>query len=226
MVFRAGFYGLLLGVVVLTTSGFGLLDQLGKPGVNWGAVSAAPLAADNGSGDNGSGDNGSADNGSTDNGNADNGAGDNGAVVVSTQPTSTPTPVPAPAAAPAPAPAPPQPVAQPCFFTQGFAFLRNQIIQTEGSDVIGPCLENEHGNLDPATLQLVNKDTLQQATNGLYVWQEFTNTMRTTNGFSTWTYSKCGLQKRLNTQTFAWEQNPSLMAGPSPAPPAGACDVA
>jgi hypothetical protein len=58
------------------------------------------------------------------------------------------------------------------------------------------------------------------------VWQRSTNTMRWTDGFRTFTYSKCLLQERLNTQTFVWEKNPSLMQQPGETPPAGACDVA
>ena len=38
---------------------------------------------------------------------------------------------------------------------------------------------------------------------GYMVWQRFSNSMRWTDGFRTFTYSKCLLQERLNTQTFA-----------------------
>jgi len=58
------------------------------------------------------------------------------------------------------------------------------------------------------------------------VWRIANNTMAWTDGFRTFTYSKCLLQERLNTQTFVWERNPSLMQQPGANPPPGACDVA
>ena len=53
------------------------------------------------------------------------------------------------------------------------------------------------------------------------VWQRATNTMRWTDGAETFTYSACGLQRRLNGQTFAWEFNSALLNPPQP----GACNL-
>ena len=69
----------------------------------------------------------------------------------------------------------------------------------------------------------VNLDTLQRTAGGLMVWQQFTNTMRFTNGFQTWDFSACGLQTRLNTQTFVWETSQQIAAQAVPAP--GTCDL-
>jgi hypothetical protein len=135
-------------------------------------------------------------------------------------------PAPAPVAPAPPAPAPVS-VAQPpppgpCFFTLGFEDLRNRIIAAYG-DVVGPCLENEHGNVDPVTGQLVNRDTLQLTANGLEVWDAATNTMRFTDGSNTWVYSACGLQLRSNTLTYVWETNAAIAAQAVPAP--GTCEL-
>jgi hypothetical protein len=108
-----------------------------------------------------------------------------------------------PAAAPAAAPA------APCVFARGFAALREQIIATD-SDQVGACLEDEHGTIDPATRRPLNLDTVQRTTGGLLVWDQRTNTTRFSNGFQTWTESACGLQTRLNSETFVWETNPGI----------------
>ena len=55
---------------------------------------------------------------------------------------------------------------------------------------------------------------------GYMVYQLKTNTMRWTDGFRTYTYSSCGLQERLNTQSWVWEQNPNIVIG-GVVPPGG-----
>ena len=135
--------------------------------------------------------------------------------------SSSPPPPPPP---PAPPPPPPQPVQPaptgPCTFVLGFAELHRTL---SGKD--GTCVDNEHN--DPnGTGDRVQTTVKPDGTFGYMVWQLATNTMRWTDGHRTFTYSKCLLQERLNTQTFVWEQNPSLMQQPGAAPPAGACDIA
>jgi hypothetical protein len=151
-----------------------------------------------------------------------NAANANAVVIQVTAPTPAPAATPAPQATAAPPPAAPPPVvvqpapvAQPCVFTLGFQDLHNRVLAQYG-DVIGACLENEHGNPD-------NRDTLQRTAGGLMVWQATTNTMRFTNGSQTWVYSACGLQTRLNTQTFVWETSPAIAAQTVAAP--GTCDL-
>jgi hypothetical protein len=215
MGFRAAFYLLILAVVAVTTAGLGFVGQGSRQSSLGRAAAAAPVAEDNTT------DN-TTDN-TADNGN-DNSGENTSVVVVEVTPIPAPTATPAPQqAAPPPAAPPPPPVvvpqpvpvAQPCVFTLGFQDLHNRVLAAYG-DVVGACLENEHGNPD-------NRDTLQRTAGGLMVWQATTNTMRFTNGSQTWVYSACGLQTRLNTQTFVWETSPAIAAQTTPAP--GTCDL-
>ena len=96
--------------------------------------------------------------------------------------------------------------AQPsCTFTLGFQALRDQI-----PDVIGACLENEHGNV--ANGVLVNLDTLQRTSRGLLVWRQTDNWTAFTDGYRTWINGPNGVQERLNTQRFLWEGGPNKPA--------------
>jgi hypothetical protein len=210
MVYRIGLYALILAVGLLAAMGFGLFTQVGQMGRQARSIiTAAPVAADNSS----SSDNSSSDNGSC----SDNSSSVTTIVIVST-PTPQPTPKPA---APTPAPAaaaPAAPAAQgPCQFVLGFADLHRIL---SGKD--GTCLENEHP--DPNGSGDEVQATSLPSPNGLMVWNRFTNSMRWTDGLKTWTYSKCLLQERLNTETFAWEKNPNLLVPESAPIPAGACD--
>ena len=60
---------------------------------------------------------------------------------------------------------------------------------------------------DRVQFTLNNSNSLQ----GYMVWNKATNTMRWTDGFQTYTYSSCGLQRRLNTQSWLWEHNPQVI---------------
>jgi len=215
---RMGFYTLLAIVGLLGAMGFGVMAPSGSNSSLWQiTASAAPLADNDGDNsgnsdsDNDGSDNSDSDNGDDNNDNSDNG----GEVIVVVVPTPVPPPAPAPAAQPAPPPPPPPPpppVAQgPCQFVLGFLFLHQQL---QGID--GNCLSNEQPNPQ-------NGDSLQQTERGLMVYQKSTNTMRWTDGFRTFTYSACGLQQRLNTQTFVWETNPAIAAQVVAAP--GTCNV-
>ena len=202
-------------LVLVGLVGAGVMALMTQGGSSSGERAvAAPLLATNGNGSSsGSNSNDSSNNSndSSNNANSDNGNNGNGGevIVLTATPTATPKPGPAPAPAPAPAPPPPAPVAQgPCSFQLGFAFLHSVL-----NGVDGNCVANEQPN--PA-----NGDSLQPTQNGLMVYQKSTNTMRWTNGFRTSTYSQCGLQQRLNTQTFAWEANPALLASAGPGSPA------
>lgn len=90
--------------------------------------------------------------------------------------------------------------AQNCQFVLGFATLHNLIPQ-----IVGQCLENEHHNP-------TNGDGLQLTTNGLLVWRKADNFTAFTDGFRTWVNGPFGLQMRLNSQRFFWEQNPEKLA--------------
>jgi hypothetical protein len=90
-----------------------------------------------------------------------------------------------------------------CGFVLGFARLRGLL----GPELVGDCLEEEHHN--PA-----NGDALQRTTGGLLVWRKGDNWTAFTDGYRTWVDGPLGLQRRLNTDRFAWE-------GPPPPRPVG-----
>jgi hypothetical protein len=120
-----------------------------------------------------------------------------------------------PTAVPQPQPQPQPPAAGPCQFILGFQFLHSQLNGLDGN-----CVDNEHDDPNGTgdrTQATFNPGTRVQ---GYMVWQKATNTMRWTDGFRTFTYSSCGLQPRLNTQSWVWEQNPSIVVG-GVVPPGG-----
>ncbi|MGH2461531.1 MAG: DUF4232 domain-containing protein [Chloroflexota bacterium] len=87
-----------------------------------------------------------------------------------------------------------------CQFVLGFATLHSLI-----PGIVGQCLENEHHNP-------VNGDALQATTNGLLVWRKSDNFTAFTDGFRSWVNGPFGVQTRLNSQRFSWEQNPDRLA--------------
>jgi hypothetical protein len=84
-----------------------------------------------------------------------------------------------------------------CRFVLGFAALREAI----GPEVVGACLEDERFN--PA-----NGNAEQPTTGGLLVWRKADNWTAFTDGFRTWVNGPFGLQLRLNTERFEWENDP------------------
>jgi len=80
-----------------------------------------------------------------------------------------------------------------CQYELGFAALHALIPTT-----VGNCLENEGHNP-------VNGDGLQQTTGGLLVWRKSDNWTAFTDGYHTWINGPNGLQERLNSQRFPWE---------------------
>lgn len=81
-----------------------------------------------------------------------------------------------------------------CRFTQGFGIIHDQI-----SNIVGECLEDEHYNPQ-------NGDALQRTINGLMVWRKSDNFTAFTDGNRTWVNGPYGLQSRLNTERFPWEE--------------------
>jgi hypothetical protein len=96
-----------------------------------------------------------------------------------------------------------------CRFVLGFADLR----QTLGPDTVGECLEDEQHNPE-------NGDGRQRTTKGEMVWRKASNTMAYTDGHRTWAQGPEGLQRRFNTERFAWE--PDAAQFPRPGRPAAA----
>lgn len=83
-----------------------------------------------------------------------------------------------------------------CQYVLGFKALH----QLDAADV-GGCLENQ--------AFAANGDAQQRSTNGLLVWRKADNWTAFTNGYQTWINGPRGLAKRLNTQRFGWEANPT-----------------
>ena len=97
-----------------------------------------------------------------------------------------------------------------CRFVLGFATLKALIDEAEGPEKVGECLEDEHFNV-------INGDSLQQTTGGLMVWRKHDNWTAFTDGYRTWINGPYGLQKRLNTARFDWEEEPPPVAAPEAA---------
>ena len=81
-------------------------------------------------------------------------------------------------------------------FILGFKALADQI-----PEIVGLPTEDEHHNPE-------NGDGLQLTTKGLMVWRKADNWTAFTDGFRTWINGPNGLQERLNTDRFPWEQPP------------------
>src|SRR5687768_14682546 len=81
-----------------------------------------------------------------------------------------------------------------CDFKLGFRAIAEKL-----PEAVGSCLENEHFN--PA-----NGDSLQRTTRGLLVWRKSDNFTAFTDGHRSWVAGPFGLQSRLNTERFDWEQ--------------------
>jgi hypothetical protein len=95
-----------------------------------------------------------------------------------------------------------------CQYVLGFKTLHD----LDPTDV-GDCLDNEGHNPE-------NGDGIQHSINGLLVWRKIDNWTAFTNGYWTWINGPSGLAKRLNTQRYPWEANPTgLPLVPTAAPP-------
>jgi len=81
-----------------------------------------------------------------------------------------------------------------CQFELGFLAL-DKLIPTPA----GSCLENENHNP-------LNGDGLQHTQGGLMVWRKADNWTAFTDGYHTWINGPLGLQERLNSEQFPWEQ--------------------
>jgi uncharacterized protein YkwD len=79
-----------------------------------------------------------------------------------------------------------------CQFILGFKTLHD----TDPGDV-GNCTANQYW--------MSNGDATQPTDRGTLVWRKTDNFTAFTDGASTWVYGPFGLQKRFNTERFAWE---------------------
>lgn len=81
-----------------------------------------------------------------------------------------------------------------CQYVLGFKALHDAL-----PDIAGECTTNEYHNPQ-------NGDGLQQTTRGLLVWRKADNHTAFTDGHQTWVLGPYGIQRRLNTERFHWEQ--------------------
>jgi hypothetical protein len=99
------------------------------------------------------------------------------------------------------------PLTAPCQLTGGFKTLGEMVPE------VGPCLED-------ARVEAATGNTLQRTAGGLLVWRPVGNWTAFTDGFHTWLNGPFGLQQRLATERFDWEEAlaPAPAAAPAPAP--------
>ena len=120
-------------------------------------------------------------------------------------PTSQPTPVPTVRAAPR--------------FVLGFKLIANQI-----PDIVGNPIENEwfdvrNGNSIQRTVNPKRLTPAGLPRDGMMVWRKSDNWTAFTDGYMTWVNGPHGLQSRLNSERFPWENDPIVpAASPTPAP--------
>lgn len=102
-----------------------------------------------------------------------------------------------------------------CTFKLGFQTIASLI-----PDAVGTCLENEQFNV-------ANGNAEQRTSRGLLVWRKADNWTAFTNGHTTWINGPNGLESRLNSERFAWENDPVVApGGPPPASPPGVASPA
>jgi uncharacterized protein YkwD len=87
-----------------------------------------------------------------------------------------------------------------CQFVSGFKALH----ELDPADV-GDCLGDQ--------AYAANGDAQQRTTRGLLVWRKADNFTAFTDGFRTWVNGPYGLQKRLNSERFAWESSTYAFSG-------------
>jgi len=80
-----------------------------------------------------------------------------------------------------------------CQVAAEFSSLKQQVPN------VGQCVDNVY--------QAANGDGVQQTTGGLFVFRKATASPAFTDGYHTWAIGPQGLQERLNTQSFSWEDS-------------------
>ncbi len=104
-----------------------------------------------------------------------------------------------------------------CTFQLGFKLIRDQI-----SVDVGACLEDEHFNVANGNAE--QRTTAHHGKGGLLVWRKADNWTAFTDGHWTWMNGPNGLQKRLNADRFAFENDQPAPTGFDPRPYIGKGD--
>lgn len=102
-----------------------------------------------------------------------------------------------------------------CEYKLGFKIIADQIPQ-----IVGQCRTKEDYGSNGDSLQLT---TGVDGKGGLLAWRKSDNWTAYTNGYNTWVNGPNGIQKRLNTERFSWENDPIAPVEKPPAnnfPPA------
>jgi predicted esterase len=97
-----------------------------------------------------------------------------------------------------------------CRFAGGFAALR----AAAGADVVGDCVEDERAVPAPG-----GGAAQQRTTRGLLTWYRSSGWAAFTDGDQTWIDGPSGLQRRRNTERFAWEADATGSGLPVRYPP-------
>lgn len=107
-------------------------------------------------------------------------------------------------------PAPASEVAQPgaCEFQLGFLAIKQMI-----PDEVGDCLENESFNTANGNAE---QHTTARGSGGLLVWRKVDNWTAFTDGYRSWINGPFGLEDRLNSERFPWENDPPVTPTPVP----------
>ena len=103
-----------------------------------------------------------------------------------------------------------------CQFVLGFKAIHDAM-----PDIVGDCLVDEHNN--PTNGDGLQETSGRNGAGGLMVWRKADNWTAYTDGYRTWINGPNGLQQRLNTERFAWENDGS---GQSLAPTATPTETA
>lgn len=93
-----------------------------------------------------------------------------------------------------------------CTYQLGFKQLADLI-----PEVVGQCQDNERYNP-------TSGDAIQPTDRGLLVWRKADNFTAFTDGYRTWINGPYGINTRLNTQRFVWENDPTYLQVVSPVP--------
>ena len=85
-----------------------------------------------------------------------------------------------------------------CQFILGFRALHDAI-----PDRVGDCLTNQ--SYDPASGNAIQRTTAWHGKGGLLVWRKADNWTAFTDGSTTWVNGPNGIERRGNSERFAWE---------------------
>ena len=94
--------------------------------------------------------------------------------------------------------------AEACQFVLGFKALHDAI-----PDKVGDCLANQ--SYTPDSGDAVQQTIAWHGQGGLLVWRKADNWTAYTDGSTTWVNGPFGIQRRANTERFAWEADYSKM---------------